>query len=253
MSNAEILRSAHVGDGRGFTDIVESKPQQSILLFDEWTLKKENAPNAAMLTMKCVALNHLMRSRSEFDEKFSLYQRLQSCVNHEAKHWKICKSERIEMTLLTGAIYLFCDNNPMQIVAVFERLQTIAFQQKCRKTKKFFISLRMFLPVQSQFVLRYLFGFKAKEIVQHLAVNKEQKLRVIVGKGLRTSGSKNNQQRLAQFVVDELSKWEPPICALYKDGNIFIDRDAIIHYAQNEGTNYAALKLINPSKDWYLD
>ena len=70
--------------------------------------------------MKCTALNQLINSKT-FNDKYKLLVKLRNIPN-EIREFKLRSNHAIAATQLLGAIHVYHDNNPMEIVKVFEDL-----------------------------------------------------------------------------------------------------------------------------------
>ena len=150
---------------------------------------------------------------------------------------------------------MYHDNNPMEIVKVFEDLlqkKLIGYKQPNVYKDGFLISFRMFVPSQAQFILRYLFAFKMQEILNSVVKgSQDEQIRLMVGKG---KAKLDKQSVLAPFIMKELRSWNPPINSSVdtrNSGLLVIDKKELIPYCNNE-MNFAKQILINPSSDWYI-
>eukprot|EP01084_Bolivina_argentea_P204135 348563_1 len=202
-----------------------------------------------MLELKCIALCYIMKDDqniwNNLEKKKSLYDEILMTMDRLMQYGhKANFSFYHAKTLLFAAIVMYSDNNPMEIVTMFEDLVNggyIMYEQSENE-----IDLYRFELIQVQFILRYVIG-NIKDNNKDLLFN--------VGMSKHNFSDTNNMLKLKQFVIKELLTYEPPIrCKKEKnnEGRLCVNKEELASYVNDEN-NYAMRKLINPSNDWYWD
>eukprot|EP01083_Nonionella_stella_P037346 101786_1 len=234
--------------------IVSGKYNTCIEILQNWLDEDDRGNNGRrcthpMLHLKCHSLTRLIAfDEYSFEERYEYYLQLQNTIYHESVLHNIDITDILAKTHLEGAIYLYADHDPMEIVNVFETLlakEWIGYLAK-GSAQQIVIDLHGFEFVETQFVLRYLFAFKAKEWMDH------EKIEIVVGKGKHSEGIKHEKGLLRESVMKELTSWEPSIHAHVSPSNsgvLFVDREQILSFLDHD-CNFAVQTLRFPSRHW---
>lgn len=232
---------------RGY--LLAKKPKKVLNLLENY-INLGNIPNLQMMGIKCAAYNELIKNNKSFNEKYKLFIKLREIPN-DIRKYKLKSNHSIAATQLLGAIYLYHDNNPFQIVKIFEDLlnkNLIGYKQPNKNNDGFLISFRMFLPLQTQFILRYLFAFKISDILNSIENKQDHTIKIMVGKG---NAKIDKKSVLAPFIIKELKSWNPPILSYIdvNSGLLCIDKQQLIPYIDNNNNiNFAKKLLLSPYK-----
>ncbi len=227
------------------------KYQRVVDVFNDW-IDGGNTPNRHIFFLKCVALTHLIGScKNGFDGKQRIYNQLQDTLYGELNNYGVKLDQALARTQLNGAIFLYHNHDPQEIVKVFERL--------CNKNlmgyladpdKPELIDLHLLDFVDAQFILRYVFAYKLDEILK----DGQDRLCIITGKGKHTwtEGKGTMQGSMYKFIAKELASWDPPIIVpdTSGSGRIEVYKHQLDGYLNN-ANNYAKQKFSIPSDDWY--
>lgn len=227
-----------------------------IKLYNKWINDKNNnnIPNRHLLFMKCVSLSHLIRSCNHgFEEKQKIYHQLINTLYVDLNKYGIRLDQTFAKIHLNAAIFLYHNQNPQEIVKVFEQLSNenlIGYLTNSQTLQ--IIDLHVFEFVTAQFILRYIFAYKLNKIFNDNC----NRICIITGKGKHTwTNDKGNEQlSLYKFIVKELSSWKPPLILpnTSKLGRIYIHKHQLSEYLNNtDNNNYAKHLLEIPSNDWY--
>lgn len=230
---------------------VDRQHQKSLDVCTEWT-EKGNTPSMAMMQLKCCALSGLMRMTESNDEKQNIYWRIWKTIYEELPSYGLYMDYKIVETQLDGLIFLCAHQDPRIIVSEFEEMVQkghIGYQSFDDETQQTVVDLHCFQPWTAQFVIRYVIGIKLRD-----TLSSDGRLRVIVGTGKHREGKGRNKAKLRDFIVKELSSWDPPVAAHSPQtnrGKLVIEKKDLEPYLQSE-RNYARQKLTEPSSDWYV-
>ena len=241
--NPDMITFTHLMSGYN----AAKKPKKCLKIFDKIIEDKQWKPSSAQLFYKSVALCLLLKNEKNYKIQKELYAQIESVVFSEFERYGLTKNALIGKVLFEAAIYLHHNVDPLQIVSVFESLlqqKLIGFMHK----NGIDIDLHCFVPLQAQFILRYVFGLKINELL----IGEE--VCIITGIGKHAS-SEENKGKLREFVVNELLSYEPPIrCTVHKNnpGRLLLNNSDVRHYRKNK-QNYCWQKINNPSNDWKLD
>ena len=224
------------------------KYKKCVKLFDKW-MKKGNRPTNIDLYWKCAALSGMIKDYEiSFVEMEGLYLEIVVVLQSQLKNFGLTMDPLLAKTQLSAAIFLYGSHDPSQIVNVFEQLladDLIGYTPS--DVEIGCIDLHCFEPWIAQFVVRYVFGYKLKEVL-----GGRDELSIITGVGKHTLGMEHGQGYLYNFILNELSTWNPPI-VLEKgenDGRLRCAKEQLLAHIDNE-RNYAKQKLTSPSNDWW--
>eukprot|EP01083_Nonionella_stella_P021663 60024_1 len=232
-------------DGRKALDVCDKYVDGHLIKF-----------NPTLITLKCLALYALLthdeRVMNNFETKQTIYSQLVQTIYEDINGYKLQMNSYIISIQLSAAIALYHDVNPMKIVELFETLVNDRWIGYMKGNTA--IDLHLFTKTQAQFVLRYLIGFKLKDI---MAVTKNRQIIIITGKGKGTEGDGNLQHSLKRFIEDELLTYQPTINCMSSNkendsGILIVKKSTLLLHLQID-PNYAKQKLLTPSKDWYWD
>eukprot|EP01084_Bolivina_argentea_P101103 181330_1 len=252
MGGLDIIATANIMEGFNNCRL----PRKAMQVFNEW-IDQGLKPNRAMLKLKCIAHANIIKDdediRDNFAVKLKEYNELLQIVDANCKMERNVIDPQLFTIQLFAAIALYHDVNPMEIVKIFEQMvENNNIGYTSRNKQQFAIDLHLFLPLHAQFILRYLIGFKLKEIFY---LSKSHKVIMITGKGKHAEGTSNEQYSLQTFVQQELLRYNPPIKAIpsvTNTGQLEIEKSELLPYLHDE-TNFAKNKLLQPSTDWYWD
>eukprot|EP01083_Nonionella_stella_P172130 589755_1 len=235
---------------RGF--LAARKYRKCIETLNVW-IGNGHIPTLPMMLLKCVSLEHMIKlDELAFSEKEKLYLEIVDIIHNQLTHYGIEINQSIAGTQLSAAVFLYRQTNPMKLVEIFEAMvqqKLVGYEQYDAQNKKRVIDLHVFQPWDAQFILRYLFGFKLKDVLGE----SDERLGIVCGKGKHTQGGGNNQGGLQQFVQNELGRWNPPIFVKQdkiNKGMVWIQRSELTAYLEGD-MNFAKEKLMNVSNDWY--
>eukprot|EP01083_Nonionella_stella_P146595 461284_1 len=254
QQNAFELNNVIIADiMRGY--LTARQYRKCIETLDEW-IGDGHKPTLPMMMLKCVNLQFRIKCDDgiSFGEKEKLYLEIEDVIHCQLEQYGLAKDQYITVTQLSAAVLLYRQTNPMKLVQIFESMlqqNHIGYEQYDAKNKNTLIDLHCFNKWNAQFILRYVFGFKLKDILK----TGDEKLYIICGKGKHTEGDGNNHGRLQQFIQDELSQWKPSIASRQDEtnkGRLVIDRSELTAYLE-EDINCAKEKLMNLSSEWYND
>eukprot|EP00483_Globobulimina_turgida_P006094 UN06104 len=136
----------------------------------------------------------------------------------------------------------------MKIIHIFESFveqKMIGYMNKNHSSNEWVIDLHCFVPLQAQFILRYILGFKINDL--------SDKVSIITGVGKHAS-SKEQSGKLQQFVINELMSYKPPINCTIDAANygVLLLNITDLEYYRNNKMNYIRKKIMYASKDWAL-
>ena len=248
---------------RGY--LTAKKPEKCLKTFQKFVMKEENIPSIKMMAMKGHALIQILKQmkskRKSFDAKYQIYQIIRE-IPTECTNYGLKMNQNIAANELLACIYLYHDNDPREIVRFFERLlrKNLIGYRACHKewnNDYMLINFRMFLPLQVQFILRYLFAYKIDQVLNSVTGDSDHVVIVVgTGKGNAYKQDDGSASSLSSFVQHELSSWDPPIKSSISEKNpglLLINKQELIQYFDHKHhINFARQKLINPSKDWQL-
>eukprot|EP01083_Nonionella_stella_P029406 80954_1 len=249
--NGFELNNVIIGDVmRGY--LAARQYKKCIATLKIWT-DNGHIPTQAMMMLKCASLEHMIASDdASFCDKEKLYLETEDIIHNQLRQYGIERNQYIAGTKLSAAVFLYRATNPIKLVQIFESMlqqQLVGYEWYDARNHKTLIDLHVFQPWNAQFILRYLFAFKLKEI----ADPSDEALCIICGKGKHTQGDANNQGGLLQFIQKELCSWNPPIRSTQhatNKGRLVIERSELAPYLEGE-MNCAKEKLMNVSNDWY--
>eukprot|EP01084_Bolivina_argentea_P167463 290628_1 len=167
--------------------------------------------------------------------ELQIYYQLTKHIKFEYIKYGFEPSVNIRCLPLTACIVLYHNIDPNKIITAFEENRNMYDVYKVNKNLNE-IEFQCFDHIQMQFLLRYVIGYKLKELDINNGLN------IIVG-------------YLKDFVRYELLEFNPPIKCKYdqvNDSMLIISKDELLPYLNDENINYAKNKLINASDDWYL-
>eukprot|EP01083_Nonionella_stella_P161027 526942_1 len=225
-------------------------------VLQEW-MSYDFPPSLPMMHLKCVALTRkLETSKASFDDKNAIYTELRDTIHKQLEHYGMMKDALILKVQLEAAIFLYRFEDPKKIIGVFEDIfQTGLIDYKAYdvRTGTDIIDFHVFHPVQVQFIIRYLIGFKTEKLLKRLI---DDKLLIVVGTGKHSNlknstGTENKKGVLKEFLKTELESWHPPIkCYDNKmRGRIHIRKADLLPYLRKN--NHAKKLLTEPSNHWY--
>eukprot|EP01083_Nonionella_stella_P299200 1015299_1 len=228
--------------------------RKALQIFDEFVDGERIKVNDILIKLKCVALRNMMTHdaliKDSYVNKQSVYDRLVDTIfEYDVKG----QNRRLYSIQLSAAITLYHDQDPMQIVRIFEEMVEKKHIGYLANDDK--IDLHLFSTITTQFILRYLIGFKAKDMVDMNA--SFDRIVLITGKGKGNEGEANLKHSLKAFIQKELLSYDPPIrvsaSKRQNDTGVWImNKSELIPY-MNDDENYAKQKLIKPSTDWCFD
>lgn len=231
------------------------KPRKCIEKFNEFEkelLLRKLYPNNTMYQFQCIALSNIIQfehNKLTFNQKFEIYKELKTVINQH----RLWKHPNIVSSLLSSIIILYHNKNPQLIVKIFElfvKKQLLGYYGYSNETQnvgEILIDLHGFQFIEIQFILLYIFGYK----LQEWNVDDIYYLKLIVGK---RSHSLNATKGLKEFVIEQLSTYNPPILCdkdERNEGVLLIHKDQLLHYVRNK-MNFARHKLTIPSNNWYF-
>eukprot|EP01083_Nonionella_stella_P004500 13038_1 len=226
--------------------------RKALQIFDEFVDGERIKVNDILIKLKCVALRNMMTHdalvKDSYVNKQSVYEQLVDTIcEYDAKG----HNRRLYSIQLSAAIALYHDQDPMQIVRIFEEMVEKKHIGYLANDK---IDLHLFSSITTQFILRYLIGFKAKDIVEMDA--SFDRIMLITGKGKGNEGEANLKHSLKAFIQKELLSYDPPIrvsaSKRQSDTGVWIINKSELKPYMNDD-NYAKQKLLEPSNDWCFD
>ena len=233
------------------------KYDKIIQIVNDWISRKKNdRPSRQIFFYKLIALSHMIKQcQKGFEAKKKIYDKLVNTLYIELKKYQIELDPLLVKPHLNGAIFLYSDHDPQQIVQVFESLMKknlIGYMLYDEKKRQKSIDLHVNDLTDAQFIIRYIFAYKLNDIIQ----KDQDYVCIVTGKGRHTwtKGKGTGQGAMQKFIIQELLSWDPPINAetRWNGGRIWIHKKYFQPYLDNEN-NYAKRKLCVPSDDWYYD
>eukprot|EP01084_Bolivina_argentea_P234784 395247_1 len=224
------------------------RPEKSLKIFGKVSNGLKWKPSPAQLFYKCVALCMMISKENNFEKKMELYLQIEEIVKYEFDKQNVKKS-LIGRVIFEAAIFVYYDSDPMKIIDIFEEFvekKLIGYMHKNCKSNEWMIDLHCFVPLQAQFILRYILGFKIQEF-------ELDNVSVMTGIGKHAS-SKKESGKLQKFVMSELMSYNPPIkCTVdhRNKGVLLLDSEDLRYYKKNE-MNCIRYKIMYPSGDWFV-
>ena len=177
-----------------------SKPEKAIEILHEWMKKTDKSKREKgmepLLELKCKALCDVMKNdeniRNDKGKKLEIYRDIEYIMKGLMEKRSTFSLNHAK-TLLTASILMYYDNDPGEMIKVFERLVNDGFIGYKFQEHEHVIALHFFDLLQIRFVLRYVIG-NIKDIDRGLVL--------IVEAG---------GQSVKDFVIEELLKYRPPI------------------------------------------
>ena len=232
--------------------------RKCIELIDEW-IQNGNVPDSNLLRFKCAALSRILQDESTFPQKQKIYRRLQDVIHRDLKDYGLDITPKIASIYLIAAISLYHNVNPMEMVKLYHDLERRQFLKQYISSEFGTFSASKEINVhfadilEAQFVIRYLFGYRLEEVMDN---GDDEVIWILVGKGKHSKGMGRNQGKMRQFVIKELSNWNPPLeCKPhpFNHGLLSVDKRQLTPYLKRDrmsGMNAVQRMLLNPSTRW---
>ena len=235
------------------TFVVAGKPRKCLQVYGEVLNNPDLEIEASHLSLACIAMSHLIHCKTvDKQEKYELYAQINDIMDNKYSDYGYTVSSVEIKPLFEACIGLYCNEDPIKIVELFESLlkrKLIGYTKFDNLYGDNALDLHGFHQSTAQFILRYVIGYKLKELLS--IMDESNDFVIIVGKG-KHSG--DNKGILKQFIMNELSSFDPPI--KYKKyskdaGTILINKSHLKHYIVTEKNKLTEI-LTTPSNDWFL-
>ena len=209
-------------------------PDKVLRIYDKYTLQKLSF-NPMMLDLRCKALLQCIERESDEERKCALYEEME-CLTK--RYWKLNGFQNV-CCLLDAVIAVYGQRDPSKVSHTLEWMEVEGMTQ-FKKYKEaeggFVVDLHQF-PSQraASFVLQYCVSHKLDDLAPN-----GQDLRIVVGQGLHSKRTSNKKGVMAQFVVNELLSYDPPIeSSLVEDnkGMLIVPRSSLIPHITTPSSN----------------
>ena len=227
---------------------LENMENEKVLNIYNILIQNELKPHPAILTMKYQAIFN-MQNEAKNNGDLILEEQYHSMIMNEflnELHLFGLNEDFYYYGLQLSSIITHNKGvNPSNIITFFnEHKQHWNYIQN-RGNNVYWIDLHLLYPLQAQFIIRYFFAFELETLKD------PQSIIIYCGIRRHSSNTNKNITSIRDFIINEISKWDPKInINTNDDWNITIHLPEIKKILENNPT-ICYFKDVNLSNNWY--